>query len=237
MRRPSLLHDILAEGFDRPRKQFRPLLFPQVDAPDVSIVIPVHNKFDVTYACLAALLFAATKASFEVIVVDDGSSDTTLRLEDIAPGVVVVRNDPALGFVGACNAGAERARGRYIVFLNNDTEPTAHWLDELLFAFQSFDGVGLAGARLIYPNGLLQEAGGIVWGSGDPWNYGRGGNPHDPRFSYSRICDYVSGAALMIPAELWKELGGFSRDFMPAYFEDTDLAFKVKEKGLKVVYV
>lgn len=230
------LHDILVEGFFRPRKSYRKLPFKRHASPDVSIVIPVHNKFDVTYVCLAGLLFARTRASFEVIVVDDGSSDTTCKIEDIAPGVVYVRNEVAQGFVGACNAGAAVARGRYIVFLNNDTEPTADWLDELLFVFANFDGAGLAGSKLIYADGYLQEAGGIVWETGDPWNYGRRGNASDPRFSYTRICDYLSGAAVMIPADLWQELGGFSQEFAPAYFEDTDLAFKVRNAGRKVVF-
>lgn len=232
----AVLHEILLAGFGKPRSQFMNLPFPKAAKPDVSIVIPVHNKFDVTYNCLAALLFAETRASFEVIVVDDGSSDTTTRLNDAAPGVVYVRNEAALGFVGACNAGAKAARGHYIVFLNNDTEPTARWLDELLFVFENFDGVGLAGSKLIYPDGALQEAGGIVWETGDPWNYGRGGNPFDPRYSYTRICDYLSGAAIMVPADLWRQLGGFSMEFAPAYFEDTDLAFKVRNAGKKVVF-
>ena len=232
----AALHEILLAGFGKPRRQFLNLPFPKAAKPDVSIVIPVHNKFDVTYNCLAALLFAETRADFEVIVVDDGSSDTTTRLNDVAPGVVYVRNKAAVGFVGACNAGADVARGRYIVFLNNDTEPTAHWLDELLFVFENFDGVGLAGSKLIYPDGTLQEAGGIVWETGDPANYGRSGNPWDPRYSYTRICDYLSGAAIMIPADLWRQLGGFSQEFAPAYFEDTDLAFKVRNAGRKVVF-
>lgn len=230
------LHDILLEGFSTPRRAFPVLDFAAVEHPDVSIVIPVHNKFDVTYVCLAAILFAATKASYEVIVVDDGSTDTTIRLPEIAPGVIYVRNEAALGFVGACNAGAAAARGHYIYFLNNDTEPTAYFLDELIFAFENFDGVGLSGSKLIYGDGVLQEAGGIVWNSGDPWNYGRRQNAADPRFTYSRVCDYVSGAAIMIPRALWHEVGGFSQEFMPAYFEDTDLAFKVAAAGKKVVY-
>ena len=127
-------------------------------------------------------------------------------------------------------------RASHIVFLNNDTEPTAHWLDELLAVFRNNDGVGLAGAKLIYGDGKLQEAGGIVWETGDPWNYGRGANPHEPRFSYTRQCDYVSGAAIMIDAGLWRDVGGFSREFMPAYFEDTDLAYKVRAAGKKVVF-
>jgi GT2 family glycosyltransferase len=230
------LHDILLEGSETPRRRFRALAFPAVESPDVSIVIPVHDKFDVTYVCLAALLFAVNRARFEVIVVDDGSGDTTLDLAAIAPGVTIVRNAKAQGFAAACNAGAARARAPHIVFLNNDTEVTAHWLDELLFVFRNNPAAGLAGSKLIYGNGKLQEAGGIVWETGDPWNYGRGGNAHEPRYSYTRLCDYVSGAAIMIDAALWKDVGGFSREFMPAYFEDTDLAYKVREAGRQVVF-
>ncbi len=230
------LHDILAEGFANPRSRFRVLPFTAAGNPEVSIVIPVHNKFDVTYNCLAAVLFAATDASFEVIVVDDGSSDTTLRLAEIAPGVRIVRRAKARGFVGACNAGAETARGEFIVLLNNDTEPTARWLDELIYALRNFDNAGMAGSKLLFADGRLQDAGGIVWESGNPWNYGRSGNPHDPRYSYSRICDYLSGAAIAIPAALWRQLGGLSAEFAPAYFEDTDLAFKVRQAGKHVVF-
>jgi glycosyltransferase involved in cell wall biosynthesis len=108
-------------------------------------------------------------------------------------------------------------------------------LDELLFAFESLDNVGMAGSKLLFGDGSLQEAGGIVWETGDPWNYGRGNNPRDPRFCYTREVDYVSGAALMIPSALWAEVGGFSLELAPAYFEDVDLAFKVKKSGRRVV--
>lgn len=224
------VHAILETGFEGLR-DFQPLSFPEVAEPKVSVVIPVHNKFNVTYHCLAALLLAGNDASFEVVVVDDGSSDETLRIGEIISNVVVCRNETALGFVGACNRGVEEARGEYVVLLNNDTEPTVGWLDELLGTFDRFDNVGMAGSKLLYPDGRLQEAGGIVWGSGNPWNVGRGGNPADPRYSYARQCDYLSGAALMVPRKVWDEVGGLSEEFAPAYFEDTDLAFKVRDAG------
>lgn len=229
-------HEEVVRGFDDQRKDFESLVFPKLAQPEVSVVIPVHNKFSVSYNCLASLLLAPNKASFEVIIVDDGSDDRTTEIKTLVKGIKYIRNESAQGFVKACNLGAKQARGRYIVMLNNDTEVSAGWLDELLNVFTSFDGVGLAGAKLIYPNGTLQEAGGIVWSNGQPVNYGRNGNAKDPRYNYVRQVDYISGACIMLPTWLWNELGGFDEDYAPAYYEDTDLCFRVRDKGYKTVY-
>jgi len=121
--------------------------------------------------------------------------------------------------------------------LNNDTEVTPGWLDELVAAIENFEGVGMVGAKLLYPDGHLQEAGGIVWSNGDPWNYGRNANARDPRYNYARQVDYLSGACVMLRKSLWDKIGGFDMHFAPAYFEDTDLAFRVRDQGLKTVYV
>jgi GT2 family glycosyltransferase len=204
--------------------------------PTVSVVIPVHNKFHVTYHCLASLLVAANRADFEVILVDDGSSDKTRDILSVVSGLQYVRNEVAGGFLFACNRGVSHAKGDFIVLLNNDTEVTAGWLDELLAVFDNYKSVGLVGSKLLYPNGELQEAGGIVWGSGNPWNYGRNANPYDPRYCYTRQVDYLSGACIMLPRSLWNDIGGFNEIYAPAYFEDTDLAFRVRETGHKVVY-
>jgi O-antigen biosynthesis protein len=232
----SFFHDKLVAGFERKQQEFSPLSFPIYEKPKVSIIIPVHNKFAVTYNCLVAVLFAYNEASYEVIVVDDGSEDKTLDLPELVTGITYLRHETAQGFILTCNLGAKSAKGDYLVFLNNDTEPTAKWLDEMLFIFENFKEVGLVGSKLVYPNGQLQEAGGIVWGTGDPWNYGRGGNANDPKFNYTRQVDYVSGASLMIPHDLWLEVKGFSEELCPAYFEDTDLSFKVQAANKKVIY-
>ena len=228
-------HDILVEGYEG-RSQFPTLALPKVDDPKVSIVIPVHNKIELTYHCLASLILADNEATFEVIVVDDKSSDKTKKITEIVHNTRYVRNDTNLGFLlSSCN-GADAAKGDYIVFLNNDTEVTSGWLDALIQSFDTFDSVGMAGSKLIYPNGKLQEAGGIVWGSGRPWNIGNGDNAEHPKYNYIRQADYLSGASLMIDRKVWEKIGGFSKEFVPAYYEDTDLAFKVREAGYKTLY-
>ena len=230
------LYSELCQG-PRKRPDYPNIQFDRVTNPTVTIVIPARNNCEFTYLCLCAVLFAFNRSSFEIIVVDDASTDETRRLEDFVTGIEIVRLPDSRGFVGACNSGAARARGEFLVLLNNDAQPTAGWLDELVDAFRNFDRVGLAGSKLVYPDGRLQEAGGIIWGTGNPWNTGRGGSPDDPRYMYLRKADYVSGAALMVPRDLWRRLGGFSVEFAPAYFEDTDFAMKVRENGLFVVFV
>ena len=229
-------HHVLGIGFDALRPgDVRPLSFPRHEAPDVSVVVPVHDGFAITYACLCALLLARCEATFEVVLVDDGSTDRTGAIEEIVSGITVVRNEVPKRFLGACNAGVAASRGRYVALLNNDTEPTVGWLDELSDPFHRFDDVGLTGSKLLYPDGTLQEAGGIVWRTGNPWNYGRNGNPTEPRYSYVRDADYVSGAAMMTTREIWDEVGGLSDYLAPMYFEDTDFAFKVRDSGRRVM--
>lgn len=233
--RLAFLIQTLEAGYDAVK--LAPLQFLQPENPDVSIVIPCHNKLAVTFSCLCALLLAHNKASFEVILVDDGSEDDTARIEDWVQGITIVRNASSQQFIRACNAGAAKARGRYIVLLNNDTEPTQGWLDALLDAFERFPNVGLAGAKLIFPDGRLQDAGGIISGTGNPSQYGSRQNPWDPRFCYARQADYLSGAALMMPKTIWDAVGGLSSYLEPMYFEDTDLAFKVREAGYATWFV
>jgi GT2 family glycosyltransferase len=227
-------HEPGPDGSPVPRQ---PLHLPLAAEPLASIVIPVHNQYAVTRRCLAAIAYAPTRIPYEILVVDDGSSDgTSEALAADAPGVRLIRHDFARGFNQACCSGAAAAHGSFLVLLNNDTEPCANWLEELLDPFSRWADTGLAGAQLIHADGSLQEAGGIVWGNGEPWNYGRGGNPHDPRVAYARQVDYLSGAALAIRRDLWNRLGGFSPEFSPAYYEDTDLAFKVRQAGHTVRY-
>ncbi len=213
---------------------FAPLVFPTADIARVSIVIPVFNQVGHTFRCLSSLL-AHSRIALEIIVVNNASSDGTGPMLEAMSGIRVIDNKENLGFVHACNKGASEARGDYLLFLNNDTEVTDGWLEALLTPFED-DTVGIVGARLVYPDGRLQEAGNIIWQDGSGWNVGRGDDPELPEYNYLRDVDYCSGACMMIPRHLWQTIGGFDTRFAPAYYEDTDLCFSVRDKGYRVVY-
>ena len=218
------------------RATYEPLYFEPADPPDVSIVIPVYNKFSVTYDCLQSIARSPSTRTFEIIIADDCSSDETLLAPLVLSGAVrIVRNAKNLGFIGTCNAGAAVARGKYLFFLNNDTLVQDGWLDELVETFEEVPNIGIAGSKLLFADGKLQEAGGIIWRLGDGWNWGRGRDPDDVGFMHLRDADWVSGAALMIEKSLFDQLNGFDTYYAPAYYEDTDLASRVRALGKRVV--
>jgi GT2 family glycosyltransferase len=215
----------------------RALVVPLCDGtPIASIVIPVLDQPSLTHACLSAIIDHTPPGRYEVIVIDNGSKEVTRSLLDRTQGLHVVRNSTNEGFVGACNQGSRSAKGEFIVFLNNDTAVLPGWLDALTTTLMKDQRIGAVGAKLLYPDGRLQEAGSIVWRDGSGWNYGKGGDPGAAEFNFVRDVDYCSGACLMVRRKLFASLGGFDERYAPAYYEDVDLCFRVRERGYQVVY-
>ncbi len=213
-----------------------PLVLDTAPLPDVSIVIPVFNNADYTALCLRSIAESGTRRRFEVIVVDDASTDNTASMLGETNGLRVLRNERNLGFIRSCNLGAAAARGRLLLFLNNDTWVVPGWLDALADTIDRIDSAGLVGSKLVYPDGRLQEAGGILWNDASGWNYGRMQDPNKPEFGYLRDVDYCSGASIMLEKSLFDSIGGFDERYCPAYFEDADLAFAVRAASLRVLY-
>ncbi len=204
--------------------------------PRVSIIIPVHNQIDITLLCLKSIELNTQGIEYEVIVADDASSDDTVLLNDVIKNIKVVRNENNLGFLRNCNNAAQYASGKYITFLNNDTHVLKGWLQALLQTIERDKKIGLVGSKLIYPDGKLQEAGGVVFSDGCAWNYGKGDVRDKPEYNYVKEVDYVSGACFLIRKKLWDLIGGFDERYSPAYYEDTDLAFEVRKHGYKVLF-
>ena len=203
-------------------------------APDVSIVIPVYGQLGYTLNCLDSLFGHASQRTAEIIVIDDVSPDQTGEKLPAVAGIRVHRQQVNGGFIASCNTGAAMARGGILVMLNNDTRVVAGWLDELAGAFALFPRAGLVGSKLLYPDGSLQEAGGIIWRDGLAWNYGRNDDPNRPQYCHARQVDYISGASVAVPATLWNKFEGFDRHYAPAYNEDSDLCFRLRTAGYEI---
>lgn len=220
----------------KPIVDYAPLKIPQWDNPQVSIVIPVYNQFEYTYLCIQSIIKNSGEIHYEILIADDCSNDLTVDIEQVISGLRVIRNAENLRFLRNCNNAAKYAKGKYILFLNNDTQVQENWLAPLIELIERDRTMGMVGSKLVYPDGRLQEAGGILWKDGSAWNYGNRSDPDLPEYNYVKEVDYISGAAIMIRRELWEEIGGFDERFAPAYYEDTDLAFEVRKHGYKVMY-
>jgi|GEM_PF-2331899 len=216
-----------------------PLPDPDTSAPiDVSIIIPVHNQWRLTRACLnsVALACLATGLQCEVILADDCSTDETASAASLFPGLRIVRQEVNQGFLRNCNAAAARASGRMLLFLNNDTVVMPNWLTALVTTMEENPDAAIVGSKLLYRDGTIQEAGGVLYSDGSASPVCRGEPNHAPLASYDREVDYCSGASILVRRSFWTEVQGFDERFAPAYCEDSDLAMEARARGMRVLY-
>jgi GT2 family glycosyltransferase len=205
-------------------------------SPVASLIIPVHNAWWTTLDCLRALQRNLDSTPYEVILVDDASSDWTVEAAQAIRGIKLVRFENNVGYLMATNTGASLATGKYLVLLNNDTEPISGWLDSLINTIESNPGTAIVGSRLVYPDGRQQEAGAIVFSSGNAWNLGRYQDPFAPEYASLRETDYCSAASVLVLRQFWLDVGGFDERYKPAYCEDSDLCFAAWSMGMRVLF-
>lgn len=211
-------------------------------SPTVSIVIPLYNQVEYTTKCLESLAEHTEDGVFEVILVDNGSTDATPGLLGCLEGnVKIIRNETNLGFATACNQGAALAGTDRVLFLNNDIEAKPGWLEPLVELLDADPSVGVVGSRLLFPDGKIQHAGvallarteGALPLGAFHVHYGEEGDY--PEASEPMSFQVVTGACLLVRRALFEEIGGFD----PYYWngcEDVDFCLKVGAKGWKVIY-
>nr|WP_250548113.1 glycoside hydrolase family 99-like domain-containing protein [Pseudomonas congelans] len=205
--------------------------------PLVSVIIPVFNNVKLTLECLSSIRqHTPADIAVEILIADDASTDETQTLLQSVSNIKYIRNEQNLGFLLNCNNALDQVTGTFTVYLNNDVQVTAGWLEALLSTFDDFENVGAVGPKFVYPSGHLQEAGASLAVDGTATMVGLNGDPDEPRYNYTRRVDYVSGACLLTPTDLLKKLGGFSEDFLPCYCEDSDLCMNIRGAGYDIYY-
>jgi GT2 family glycosyltransferase len=200
----------------------------------LSLIIITYNSAAQLGACLRAVGELRTPPEFEVIVVDNASSDRSAAVAAEFPGVRVVAERQNWGFAGGVNRGVRVAKGEIIALLNPDATPQPHWLEELI-APLSDSQIGVVGSKVLGPDGRIQSVGSILQ---QPvlLSAHRGDGEVD-KGQYDEITDVwsVHGAAMAFQREVWDALGGLSEDYFPAYWEESDFCERARGKGYRVV--
>lgn len=202
----------------------------------VSIIIPVFNKVELTQQCLTHLADVTQHVEYEVIIVDNASSDGTHEfLRALGGNVQIIRNEENLGFAKACNQGARAARGQYLLFLNNDTIPLQGWLTPLLEEVEADSGVAVVGSKLLYADGTIQHAG-VVFSRGlSPYHVYRAFPGDAPVVNRRREYQCVTAACMLVRRDVFQAVGGFDEAYHNG-FEDVDLCLQIRERGGRIVY-
>jgi GT2 family glycosyltransferase len=211
------------------------LAFPDPPAPDLTVLLVVHNAWDWTRKALEALR-DHTPPRYQLVAVDNASTDGAAEGLDELTGATVLHNATNVGFGPAANQAALHARARHLVLLNSDALVHPGWLEALVEVADADPTVAAVGGRLLNLDGTLQEAGAIVWRDGSVTNYGDGDDAARPEYTFRRDVDHISAALLLIRRSAFVDAGGFDPVYAPAYLEDVDLCFSLHARGFRTVY-
>lgn len=202
---------------------------------ECALIIPVHNNWHMTERCLRSIFNTKDANYLDIFVIDDSSTDLTKIHLERYPLVQVMRTKSNLGFTKACNLAFGKLNSyKYLYLLNNDTEVQDQFYFKSLNVMESNQSAGIVGSTIHFPNGTLQECGAIVWKDGSVHEFGHGSTPNAIEFSFPRKVDFCAGAGLLIRNKALKETEFFDDRYSPAYYEDTDLAFKMRKAGYEV---
>jgi GT2 family glycosyltransferase len=221
-----------------PQLRFRVRRGAQVaDAPAVSVIALVTQDVTWLERCLRSVREVTPQdISSEVIVVANGTAPAALRDISVRQDVVLIESPVNLGFGGGCNLAARLARGKRLVFLNDDVVVTPGWLEGLNRVMDEDERAAVVGSKVLLRDGELQEAGCVLWSDGSTSGVGRGDDPSKPAYLERRAVDYVSFCSAMVRRSAWEAAGGFDDRYFPAYYEDVDLCLTMQVGGWRVMY-
>jgi GT2 family glycosyltransferase len=212
-----------------------PIDFTCAGPPELSVVMVGHNQVALTLQTLASLR-ADFAGDIELIFVDSGSTDDTRFIGRALRGAAIIRSEVNVGYVEACNAGFARVTAPATLLLNNDVRLGFRAVANAVRRLHADPANGAVGGKVLRTNGVLQEAGCILWRDGDAHGYMRGGEPDAPEANFVRAVDFCSAAFLLVRSDVLQRIGGYDPMFSPAYYEDVDLCLRIRAEGYRIVY-
>lgn len=218
------------------KSSYKKISFEKVKKPEVSIVIPVFNDWKYTYNCLCSIKENVKKIKYEIVIIDNNSTDETKDIYKFVENVIVIKNKEQLSYLKSCNKASNYCNGDYIAFLTNYTHIQVDWMESLVTAIKSNKRIGIVGSKISYSNGKLQQAGGIIFNDGSRCDYGCMDDFNKPQYNYVKEVDYVSSLSMLVNRKLWEEIGGFDEQFSQDFYYDCDLAFEIRKRGYRVIY-
>lgn len=209
-------------------------------SPTVSVLVLCQDNLEMLSGCLVSIArtIDPDATPYEILVLfQQTSRESALAFLQNFRGARDLHAPLNLGFGSGNNFAAHRATGKYLLFLNDDSITQGDWLGHLVCAVERDAQIGGVGSRLLFPDGVLQEAGAIVWSDGSAFPVGRGEPPGSLAYSYARDVDYASANGLLVRRDVFDAAGGFDERFFPGYYEDVDLCMTIRHKlGLRIVY-
>lgn len=207
----------------------------------LSVIIPAYDNLAGVLTALNSLRALATDNSCIEYLVQDDASPNVYYPAVVPPEIASVqRNDVNVGFGANCNLAARRADGDVLFFVNQDVYAVPEWSrgwDNALLAAFDEPRVGIVGARLLFPDGRVQSAGGRFDGALQPYHPCLGWTqPRHPEVATAREMPWVTGAAMAVRRWVWETLGGFDSAYERGYWEDVDLCCRARERRIVVWY-
>ena len=220
-------------------KKFEPKLpdFKLENNPLVSIIIPTYDNVEMLSKCLQSIEEKTTYNNYEIIIVTN-NNDKNSKMQNFLSTLnhKIKFFEKEYSFSAINNFGTSFATGNFLLFLNDDTQIiTEQWIESMLYLVQN-NNVGAVGGQILYPNKVLQEAGGIIWQNGNAWSYGKNDSHRNENYNFVREVDYCSACMLLIKKSVFDKVGGFDPIYSPSYWEDIDLCLKLKKHGHTILY-
>jgi GT2 family glycosyltransferase len=215
----------------------RRVVLSSTETPVATVIVLAWRLIDELLDALEALAESTSRDPFNVTVVLNGADENVRSaLQEQVEGATVIDAAVNLGFAGGCNLGASRARGEFLVFLNDDATPDSSWLDNLIKSARVHPDAGAICSCVYNPDGSVQEAGARILAGPSGIGIGYGAETLRSELTIARKVDFGGGEALLVRRELFEELGGFDQAYDPAYFEDADLCLRLRAAGWDIVY-